>query len=366
MDDTQQGMSQPEPSKPRPKYPVREDQVDAIIEKAAYHRHEFCRSVIYFPPYTHDEIRHSIGTPFQRTFSDMGAGSLDRLPLELMYNVFLQLDMHSLFRFRQANLRARQLLDSLSQYQIVVSHGLNLFRALLRTGLAVYTRLSVFFDTLCEISCVYCGRFAGFVSILVWRRCCFQCLHSRPEVKVQTLASAYSQLRMNRHHLRYLVTMRTLPGAYAMMHARENAIMVLVATPDAQRVTGRQPPTRERSHYDAMEERDAKLSFMASCALPHYDRATKKVQYGLSCAGCDREWAGSNDSSLAQWTLRAQDRVYDKRSFISHFKRCVKAQRLWESGEERKGRRRDLSPIFRERMLSPGSEARRITGRSVY
>ena len=74
--------------------------------------------------------------PFQRT-SDTGLGSLDQLPLELFLDILYRLDVQSLLKFRQIILRARETVDSLSQYRRVISYGLNLVCALLRTGVAV-------------------------------------------------------------------------------------------------------------------------------------------------------------------------------------------------------------------------------------
>ena len=119
-------------------YRFDEEQADTIVRTTAYHRRDYCLSVIWYSPREHVDIRPSIATPFQRT-SNVGLGSLDRLPLELLFDTLYSLDMHSLFKFRQINLRSRQMVDSLSQYQRVVSHGLNLFCALLRTQLCPST-----------------------------------------------------------------------------------------------------------------------------------------------------------------------------------------------------------------------------------
>ena len=59
-----------------------EDQTDAIVRTTAYHRRDYCLSVIWFSPREHIHIRPSIAIPFQRT-SNVGVGSLDRLHLEL-------------------------------------------------------------------------------------------------------------------------------------------------------------------------------------------------------------------------------------------------------------------------------------------
>ncbi|KAJ5557180.1 F-box domain protein [Penicillium frequentans] len=166
-------------------YSFNEDQTEAIIRTVAYHRHDFPQSVIFFSEREHDKIRSSIATPFQRS-SNVGLGSLDRLPLELLFDMLGLLDMHSLFQFRQTNLRSRQMVDSLSQYQRAVSHGLNLFRALLQTRLATDISLLDFDKALCTKTCVFCGQFGGFISILAWKRCCFKCLQESPETQVRT------------------------------------------------------------------------------------------------------------------------------------------------------------------------------------
>ena len=85
-------------------YRFREEETDAIVRVTAYHRKDFCRSLIWFNPREHDVIRLSIATPFRPT-SNTGLSTLDWLPLELLDDVMLRLDMHSLFNFRQTNLR---------------------------------------------------------------------------------------------------------------------------------------------------------------------------------------------------------------------------------------------------------------------
>jgi len=97
-------------------YRFGEEQADAIVRTAAYHRKDYSLSVIWFSPREHIDIDLSIATPFRRT-SNVGLGSLDRLPLEILYNTLLCLDMHSLFKFRQINLKSRQTVDSLKQYR---------------------------------------------------------------------------------------------------------------------------------------------------------------------------------------------------------------------------------------------------------
>ncbi|UQC91438.1 uncharacterized protein CLUP02_16973 [Colletotrichum lupini] len=81
-------------------YIPRDDQTDAIFRAAAYHRKDYCRSVIWFAPREHVVVRPSLATPFYRR-SNTGLGSLDRLPLELLHDVILHLDMRSLSSYHQ-------------------------------------------------------------------------------------------------------------------------------------------------------------------------------------------------------------------------------------------------------------------------
>ncbi|KAK0635523.1 hypothetical protein B0T17DRAFT_46817 [Bombardia bombarda] len=154
-------------------YCFREEQADAIVRVAAYHRKDYDRSVIWFSPREHVDISQSIPTPFPRT-SNTGLSSLDQLPLELLDDILLRLDMYSLFKFRQTNLRSRSMVGSLKQYQMVVLHGLNPFCVLLRTRFAV--SLADFYYALCTKDCTFCSEFGGFISLLTWDRCCFKCL----------------------------------------------------------------------------------------------------------------------------------------------------------------------------------------------
>ena len=71
--------------------------------------------------------------------------------------------MYSLFNFRQLNLRSRQTVDSLKQYQVL--YGLNLLCALLRTGLAIGVSLVDLYYALCTKARTLCGEFAGFISL---------------------------------------------------------------------------------------------------------------------------------------------------------------------------------------------------------
>lgn len=261
-----------------------EEQAEAIVRTTAYHRRDYCLSVIWFSPREHVDIRPSIATPFQRT-SNVGVGSLDRLPLELLFDTLYRLDMHSLFRFRQINQRSRQMVDSLQQYQRVVSHGLNLFCALLRTRLAVHISLLDFYNALCTKACGFCGEFGGFISLLIWKRCCFNCLQWSSETQVRTLASVRKQFHMTKAELDQLGSFKALPGIYSMNESVQNSRITVVSLHQATLACRRQPPRLPQAQPAGLN-RNQKINFMGSCALPYYDKQTGRVERGISCAGC--------------------------------------------------------------------------------
>ena len=309
------------------------EQSDAIIRTTAYHRKDYCLSVIWFSRRKHNDIYPSIATPFQRN-SSVGLGSLNKLPIELLFNVFYHLDMCSLFKFRQINLRSRQMVDSLNQYQRVVSYGLNLLRALLRTRIAIDVTLLDFYQALCTKTCTLCGEFGGFISILAWKRCCFKCLQEAPETQVRTLASIRKQLHMTKAELGQLRSFKSLPGIYSMDESVQNSRVTIASVYQATLACRQQV-------QPGSSDRNRKYNFMGSCALPYYDKQTGRVEHGISCAGCqlaiEKDIIGTRGT---KWGYEARDKVYARDGFLDHFRWCEQAQLLWRSSDE--GRNRPL------------------------
>ncbi|KAH7227614.1 hypothetical protein BKA60DRAFT_123933 [Fusarium oxysporum] len=327
-------------------YRFNEEQTDAIVRTAAYHRKDYCLSVIWFSPSEHVDIRQSIATPFQRT-SNVGLGSLDRLPLELLRDTLFRLDVHSLFKFRQTNLRSRQTVDSLKQYQMIVSHGMNLLCALLRTRLAVDISLLDFYNALCLKSCSLCGEFGGFISLLTWKRCCFKCLKEAPETQVHTLSTVRKQFRLTKAELGQLRSIKTLPGIYSMEELVHKSRIAIVSLHQATLISRWQLQAMRQIH-SASSERHRKFNFMGSCALPYYDKVSGNVEHGMSCAGCqlafEKDIIGAKGE---KWAFEARDKVYARDGFLEHFRWCEQAQLLWKSSCEGKSRPAELPEAAR-------------------
>jgi hypothetical protein len=311
-------------------YSFRQDQTDDIVRVAAFHRKDFALSVIWFSPREHAGIRPSIATPFPRTpVTELSL--LGQLPLELLHEILLCLDMQSVYNFRQANLRSRQTVDSFHQYQMVVSHGLNLFCALLRTRLAPDISLSDFYHALCTKACSICGGFGGFVSLLAWKRCCAACVREALETQVQPIAAIQKECHLTEAELGQLKSFKTLPGIYTMDESVHKSRIEVASSHQAALVSG---PTKAALVQLVMWGLGPKFNYMGSCALPYYDRLTDAVEYGMSCAGCFSAVPKARVGERLE--TDARDRVYARDSFLDHFRWCKAAQRLWESSDEGK------------------------------
>ncbi|KAK3311543.1 uncharacterized protein B0T15DRAFT_427861 [Chaetomium strumarium] len=314
-----------------------DEQADDILRTVAYHRIDYDRAMLSFPP-VDDQLRLLISTSFRRP-SAHGLGILDRLPTELLWAVIFRLDMRSVFRLRQVNTRARQTLEALIEYRAVAFWGLDAFCALLRTGLAERVSLTQFWDALCTKNCTLCGEFGGFISLPTWTRCCIWCVHWAPETQLRSLASIRRQLRLPGRLLNSLPQIKTLPGLYCVSQNKYVAQVRIVPMLQATALSAQRPPPQGQARPQWVERHtDRKYNFMGSCALPYYDIERGRaggVEFGVSCAGCQFTHIHTDPRGGDWlWTLLARDMVYSQAGFLEHFKWCAMAQYLWGMSEE--------------------------------
>ncbi|PYH88324.1 hypothetical protein BO71DRAFT_454136 [Aspergillus ellipticus CBS 707.79] len=242
-----------------------EEQADAIVRATAYHRKDYCPSVIWYSPQEHIHIRPSIATPFQRTS-----------------------------RFRQINLRSTQIVDSLNQNQRVVSNGLNLLCALLRTRLADDISLLDFYNALC--------------------------IKGSPETQVRTLASVRKQFRMTKVEVDQPRSFKSLPGIYSMNETVQKSRITIVSLHRATLTCRRQSLALAQTQ-PASFDRNQKFNFMGS------------FEHGISYIIGTR---------VTKWGYEARDKVYAQDGFLDHFRWCEQAQLLWRSSGEGKSQPPEL------------------------
>ncbi|OBT65401.1 hypothetical protein VE03_06036 [Pseudogymnoascus sp. 23342-1-I1] len=315
-------------------YQFPEEHADAIIRTTSYHRKDFDLAVISFPDSEHQDIRTSISTSFPRP-SSTSLEPIGQLPQELLNNIFLSLDIQSLINCRQVNLRLREAIDFLPEYQAVSTHGLDALCALLRTRLAHNVSLVDFYEALCTKKCSFCYRFAGYMSLPTWRRCCFICLKLRDtEFQMLTLDGLQKQFGLSEAEVSKFTSFVTLPGVYTTTHAVERERLTIAPVEQAMRAY--------QENQKALQEtarswfpKYPKFAFMATCVLPYYDKQNRTADYGICCAGEQRAIDNSNQRGMAlKFAYMARDIVYPRDEFLEHFKECREGQQLWESSKE--------------------------------
>ena len=309
-------------------YQFPEDMAEKILSVCAYHRKDFGFSMIWFPEREHLVVRESKSISFRRIPGE-GLGRLDLLPLELLHDVIERLDMLSLQRFREVNLASMQTVDSMGKYETVLLYGATLLRAILRTELAYQVCLSTFYSTLCTRPCSICGEFGGFVSIIEFVRCCFACSMTAWQTRLQSLASARKQFHLTKAECNQMVSFKSLPGRYTMDDTYYKSRVLLVSCQQALLKWG------SRVGLPRMVNKPTRYDFMGSCALPYFDQAIDKVDYGVSCAGCQlaREkgiWSSNGEGLVTS----PANKVYSQEDFLKHFQWCGQAQLLWDSSNE--------------------------------
>lgn len=120
-----------------------------------------------------DNGRHS-GTPEQTV------GQLDLLPLEIVNEILLSMDLPTLTNFRCINRRAMQLVDSLPQYRMVFKHCPNVLRAILSTNANSYD-CRLLYNTLATTRCSSCSNFGSYLYLITCKRVCHLCFRRRPD-----------------------------------------------------------------------------------------------------------------------------------------------------------------------------------------
>jgi hypothetical protein len=311
-------------------YSIPPDQADVIVRVSAYHQKDFDLAVTWFPPRTHSNVITSLSSAFREPTTSLG--ELDRLPLELINEICLQLDILSLFKLRQINARARHVVNALHEYQLVTKHALNTLCALLRTYSASRVTLLDFYRLLCTQSCSVCkNQYGDLVFLPTWIRCCSHCVRSgAPGLCIVPLANVERVLCPSEKSLAELPTIKTLPGIYTMEQRKRLGRMTslpvqsaLSAYSEENGGTSPAPDTIGKLYIQRI------FIFMACCALPSYNPQTRQIENGVSCAGCQLALEDGISTGTGNCAYDIRDMVYSHDGFLQHFAWCEQAQALW-------------------------------------
>lgn len=147
------------------------------------------------------------------TTADKSLGHLERLPLELINMVLMQLDIRSLTDFRRVNRRAMQTIDNIPQYGKIVTHAPISLQGTLSIGSGRYFSCQDLYKALCTANCETCGKTGGYLYLITCRRVCFQCFTQRDEYQPLLWTDVSRKFGISRQVVNTLPSMRSLPGS---------------------------------------------------------------------------------------------------------------------------------------------------------
>ncbi|KAH8881289.1 hypothetical protein GQ53DRAFT_626475, partial [Thozetella sp. PMI_491] len=210
-------------------------------------------------------------------------GKLD-IPLELLANVLVHLDVPSLTAFRRVNRRAMQVVDSIPPYAMIYQHCRSILRYILAMGAAHYPLVTLF-QTLCQQACSRCDHFGGYLCLLTCTRFCRRCFRSvsRPSYANSPLIEPevvyYAKLPLD--DIQRLPHVRAIPGHYGPEARRFSGRLQLW---DRRCISNRRPFGLPDTGSRPRAARFAK--FMTTVAAPYFEMPAKQVQWGLYCIAC--------------------------------------------------------------------------------
>ncbi|KAI1174959.1 hypothetical protein F4777DRAFT_579406 [Nemania sp. FL0916] len=316
-------------------------QEKAIIRTCGYPRLDFGNLVLRSSMTEEEEPQQNLDMAFL-TQPAADLGNLEKLPTELIVQVLKFLDISTYFQFLHTNRRARELATDIREYSLIVKHGLQAFRAFLRTETA--HRLTVYELYLCMITenCEFCGEFGGFIYLITAQRCCYECVQFAGETHTMPLRFFTKALRRGNVPLAQLLkhSLRTSRGAFAF----EEPIMrrvYLVHTMSAIKLLWDHTNVTWKKIERMTKGRDSPYTrHAASTSLPFYNLETGRAETGICCKGChykslidDPDLDNSDDEAALKKASEDRDRLYSEAGFLAHFAQDERAQDLWLRSE---------------------------------
>ena len=243
-------------------------QQEDILRASAYHRTDYDHAVISFPPREHGDIATSLASISHASRTRATVGELKKFPPELINKLCLELDLVSLSAFRQTNLGARDIVNSIPEFRAVVMHSLDCVCALLRTGAAQFVTLGQYFQLLCEQKCTFCAvTYGSFVHLPTWSRCCMSCIDVHVSAMQMVTAASVERVLNLTTKIGELPSIKTLPGAYSLEERRRNRRVKCFLLASVRSLYRKKNMGREISVDHGMQTKACRLSSIFNLAL---------------------------------------------------------------------------------------------------
>lgn len=263
---------------------------DTILDICTHHQH-FDRLLIRSHPDETHAVARDLQTAFESSTSSC-LGPLGRLPIELLWMIFRNLDVQSYFRLRHVNRKSRAICTAVPEYQAIATYGLEALRGMLRTGLAQTITIGDLYKSLIRKTCEVCDKSGGFLFLPTATRCCFECIRTAPDMQVISTSTLSMITKKSTKRLFRVLgpELRTIPGSYSTQGNpwRPKGLLSAKLVISKSYSLG----IRDRSAFRELLRRSDQEShrFMASTAFPWYDPGSKRVESAVACKDVAFKW----------------------------------------------------------------------------
>lgn len=159
-----------------------------------------------------DSTQHSAGFTLPPVNS---LGALDMLPSELTNQVLLYLNISTITAFRRVNQCARAYIDSLYQYNDIITHAPTVLRATLASKSADWITLPILHSTLTSThKCSTCSDFGAFISLFTCTRTCYLCASRKTALHPLKPCEARVRYALDEPSSEALHRVKIIPGQY--------------------------------------------------------------------------------------------------------------------------------------------------------
>lgn len=258
--------------------------------------------------YTLDGRFSNASFPFQKKSQQpphvlQSLGPLDKLPIELLSKVLLELHVPALIAFRCVNRTTVAIVDALPGFRRVVETCVDVIRAIVATK-ATFFSFDTLYRRLSTRDCVKCGSFGGYLYLVTCERVCLSCF-TDDDAYCPVTKSRARRMGMNKDALKSLPHVLSVPGTYPLTISDRrfgkritlfdrDAVQQRVQTHKWAAITGwmregiqtvkllsRYPHRRDlREGIPEISRR-----YMAIVSAPHFGMG-EDVDWGVHCLGC--------------------------------------------------------------------------------
>ncbi|KDB24272.1 hypothetical protein H109_03849, partial [Trichophyton interdigitale MR816] len=163
-------------------------------------------------------------------------GVLDRLPLEILYQVLHLLDLWSLFCLSRTSRQGRVIESLLPPYRDLIKYVPDTLMVLRKSNLLRYYSADRLYAVLRSKACVSCGEFGTFLFLPTGERCCHICVAENQSFWVVSLSTARGVYGLTMRDLNKLPMMKAIPGTYKHQEVKEYQRPMLVPVKGAARL----------------------------------------------------------------------------------------------------------------------------------